>query len=58
MLALESKYQEMSDKELASQTEILKGRLSDGETLDDILPDAFAVCRGKGAWRVLGMKHF
>lgn len=57
VLALESKYQEMSDKELASQTEILKGRLSDGETLDDILPDAFAVCR-EGAWRVLGMKHF
>ncbi|MDE6722854.1 MAG: preprotein translocase subunit SecA, partial [Eubacterium sp.] len=57
VLNLESKYQEMSDKELASQTEILKGRLADGETLDDILPDAFAVCR-EGAWRVLGMKHF
>lgn len=57
VLALESKYQEMSDKELASQTEILKKRLADGETPDDILPDAFAVCR-EGAWRVLGMKHF
>lgn len=57
VLALESKYQPMSDKELVSQTNILKGRLSDGETLDDILPDAFAVCR-EGAWRVLGMKHF
>ena len=57
LLALESKYQPMSDKELVSQTQILKDRLADGETLDDILPDAFAVCR-EAAWRVLGMKHF
>ena len=57
VLALEDKYAAMSDKELTSQTEILKGRLANGETLDDILPDAFAVCR-EGAWRVLGMKHF
>ena len=57
VLALESKYQPMSDKELVSQTQILKDRLVDGETLDDILPDAFAVCR-EAAWRVLGMKHF
>lgn len=57
VLALESKYQPMSDKELVSQTEILKGRLAKGETLDDILPDAYAVCR-EAAWRVLGMKHF
>ena len=57
VLALESKYQPMSDKELVSQTQILKDRLADGETLDDILPDAFAVCR-EAAWRVLGMNHF
>ena len=57
VLALESKYQPMSDKELISQTQILKDRLAAGETLDDILPDAFAVCR-EAAWRVLGMKHF
>lgn len=57
VLELESKYQPMSDKELTAQTDILKGRLANGETLDDILPDAFAVCR-EGAWRVLGMKHF
>ncbi len=57
VLALEDKYAAMDDKELTSQTEILKGRLANGETLDDILPDAFAVCR-EGAWRVLGMKHF
>ncbi len=57
VLELESKYQPMSDKELVSQTQILKERLAGGETLDDILPDAFAVCR-EAAWRVLGMKHF
>ncbi len=56
-LALENKYQAMSDKELQSQTDVLKGRLANGETLDDILPDAFAVCR-EASWRVLGMKHF
>ena len=50
VLELESKYQAMDDKELVAQTAILKGRLADGETLDDILPDAFAVCR-EGAWR-------
>lgn len=47
----------MSDEELASQTNILKDRLKNGETTDDILPDAFAVCR-EAADRVLGMKHF
>ncbi|MBQ5389682.1 MAG: hypothetical protein IIU58_02115, partial [Clostridia bacterium] len=36
--ALSSKYEAMSDEELRSQTEVLKGRLSSGETLDDILP--------------------
>ncbi len=57
VLELESTYQEMSDKELSSQTAIFKERLVNGETLDDILPEAFAVCR-EAAWRVLGMKHF
>ncbi len=47
----------MTDSELREQTNVLKGRLADGETLDDILPDAYAVCREAG-WRVLGMKHF
>ena len=55
--AKESYYAQMSDEELKSQTAILKGRLSDGETLDDILPDAFAALR-EAAWRVLKMKHF
>ena len=57
VIALEEKYQAMSDKDLTYQTTVLKERLANGETLDDILPDAFAVCR-EGAWRVLGMKHF
>ena len=55
--SLEDTYKEMDDKELASQTQILKDRLADGETLDDILPEAFAVCR-EAADRVLGMRHF
>ena len=57
VLALEGKYQSMSEDELKSQTAVLKGRLTNGETLDDILPDAFAVCR-EAAYRVLDMKHF
>ncbi len=55
--ALEGKYQKMSDAELQSQTGILKERLKNGETLDDILYDAFAALR-EASWRVLGMKHF
>ena len=57
VLALEGKYEKMSDSELKSQTAALKERLNNGETTDDILPDAFAVCR-EASWRVLGMKHF
>lgn len=57
VLALEDKYSKMSDRQLQEQTPVLKARLNNAETLDDILPDAFAVCR-EAAWRVLGMKHF
>ncbi len=57
VLALEGKYEKMSDSELKEQTTLLKERLNNGETTDDILPDAFAVCR-EASWRVLGMKHF
>ena len=57
VVALEDKYEQMSDEELKKQTIILKDRLNAGETLNDILPDAFAVCR-EAAWRVLNMKHF
>ena len=55
--ALDEKYSKMTDDELKAQTGILKDRLANGETLDDILPDAFAVVREAGA-RVLKMKHF
>ncbi|MDE7390681.1 MAG: preprotein translocase subunit SecA [Lachnospiraceae bacterium] len=57
VIDLESKYEAMSESELKNQTNILKQRLADGETTDDILVDAFAVCR-EASWRVLGMKHF
>lgn len=57
VLSLEEQYFKMSDKELKDMTPKLKERLANGETLDDILPDAFATCR-EAAWRVLGMKHF
>lgn len=57
VLSLEPKYLNMSDEELASQTIVLKERLKNGESLDDILPDAFAVCR-EASDRVLGMRHF
>ena len=57
VLALEGKYAALSDAELQAQTAAFKQQLADGKTTDDILPDAFAVCR-EAAWRVLGMKHF
>ena len=55
--ALDSKFSQMSEKELKNMTNVLKERLKNGETLDDILPEAFATVR-EAAWRVLGMKHF
>ena len=55
--ALAPKYEKMSDTELQSQTGILKERLKKGETLEDILPDAFAALR-EASGRVLGMRHF
>ena len=57
VLELESKYEAMSDEELGKQTEILRGKLDELSTLDDVLPDALAVCR-EAAWRVLGKKPF
>ena len=57
VIALEDTYKKMSEDELKAQTDILKKRLADGETLDDILPDAFAVCR-EASDRVLNMRHF
>ncbi len=55
--ALAEKYGAMSDDELRGMTALLKGRLADGETLDDILPDAFATVR-EAAARVLGKRPF
>ena len=55
--ALGDTYKAMSEAELKSQTEVLKGRLQKGESLDDILPDAFAAIR-EAADRVLGMRPY
>ena len=55
--ALAAKYEAMTDDVLAAQTDALKARLAAGETLDDILPDAFAAVR-EAAARVLGMRPF
>ena len=57
VLALDEPYQKLSDAELRANTDKLKARLANGETLDDILPEAFATCR-EAAWRVLGKKHY
>lgn len=57
VMALEPEMEKLSDDELRGKTQEFKDRLADGETLDDLLPEAFAVCR-EAAWRSLGMKHF
>ena len=55
--AYDEAMQALTDDELRAKTDEFRSRLAEGETLDDILPEAFAVCR-EGAWRSLGMKHF
>ena len=57
VLALEDKFRAMSDEELKAVTPALKERLANGETLDDILPEAFAACV-EASDRVLGMRHY
>lgn len=57
IIAIEPKYQEMNEEDLKNQTNILKERLANGETLDDILPDAYAVVR-EASFRVLNKKHY
>ena len=57
VISLEEKYAALSNEDLRAQTEFLKDRLKVGETLDDILCDAFAVVR-EAAYRVLNMKHY
>ena len=54
---LRPSMREMSDDDLKAQTEKFRERLSDGETLDDLLPEAFATVR-EAARRVLGMEHY
>ena len=54
---LDASYSRLSDEELRAKTGEFKQRLADGETLDDILPEAFAAVR-EASWRVLGMKPF
>lgn len=55
--ALEPKFQEMSDRELKNMTNVFKDRLNNGETVDDILTEAFAVAR-EASKRVLGMRQY
>jgi len=55
--ALEPKIRGLNDSDLSNQTVVFKERLSKGETLDDILPEAFATVR-EVAYRTLGMRHF
>ena len=55
--ALEEPYKALTDAELRAKTDEFKERLGHGETLDDILPEAFAVCR-EASWRVLGMRPY
>ena len=54
---LDAAYSKLSDAELRAKTDAFRQRLADGETLDDILPEAFAAVR-EASWRVLGMKPF
>ena len=57
VLALEPEMQQLTDDELRGKTAQFKERLAKGETLDDLLPEAFAVCR-EADWRVLGLKPY
>lgn len=57
VLDLEEEYKALSDKELKGKTALFKERLANGESVDSLLPEAFATCR-EAADRVLGMRHF
>ena len=57
VLSLEDEYSKLTDEQLQAKTPEFKKRLAEGETLDDLLPEAFAACR-EASWRVLGLKHF
>src|SRR3569833_856610 len=55
--SIEDDYTELTDEELAEQTVLFRERLEEGESLDDIMPEAFAVAR-EAASRVLGQRHY
>src|SRR6056297_3799063 len=55
--ALEPRYEALSDEELRGQTEVFRKRLRQGESLEELLIEAFAVCR-EGGKRFLGMRHY
>ena len=55
--ALDVEYSKLTDEQLKAKTPEFKARIANGESLDDILPEAFAACR-EAAWRVLGMKPY
>ena len=55
--ALDGEYSKLTDEQLKAKTPEFKQRIANGESLDDILPEAFAACR-EAAWRVLGMKPY
>ncbi len=57
VMSLEEEFSKLSDEQLQAKTGEFKERLAAGETLDDILPEAFAACR-EASWRVIGLKHF
>ena len=57
VLSLEPEMQKLTDEQLQAKTTEFKDRLAKGETLDDLLPEAFAVCR-EADWRVLGLKPY
>ena len=55
--AMDADMQKLSDEELRNKTKEFKERLANGETLDDILPEAYAAVR-EAAWRAIGLKHY
>ncbi len=57
VMAYDEEMQKLTDQQLRDKTAEFRERIASGETLDQLLPEAFAVCR-EGAWRSLGMKHF
>ncbi len=57
VMSLEEEFSKLSDEQLQAKTGEFKERLAAGETLADILPEAFAACR-EASWRVIGLKHF